>query len=216
VSAVAAGPTPERLLAVIRAAGVRDVRVLAAIRRVPRERFVPPGSLAGAYWDEPVPIPHGQVTTQPSLVARMVAALRLRGAERVLEVGTGYGWQTALLAELAQRVWSVERFGDVALAARANLERHGAANAEVVVGDGSAGLPERAPFDAVVVSAAYTEVPAPLAAQLAPGGRLVIPLGPGGDEDVVLFERSPDGLERRASVARAHFVRLHGRYGFAD
>jgi protein-L-isoaspartate(D-aspartate) O-methyltransferase len=131
-------------------------------------------------------------------------------------VGTGYGWQTALLGELAERVWSVERFADVAGTARANLERQGTANAEVVVGDGSAGLPEHAPYDAIVVSAAHTEVPPPLAAQLAAGGRLVIPLGPGGDEDVVLFQRGPGGLERRASVARAHFVRLHGRYGFGD
>jgi protein-L-isoaspartate(D-aspartate) O-methyltransferase len=209
-------PTPERLLATIRAAGVRDRALLAAIGRVPRAEFVPPQRRADAYWDEPLPIPHAQVTTQPSLVARMVAALRLRGGERVLEVGTGYGWQTALLAELAAEVWSVERFDDVAEAARANLARHGAANAHVVVGDGSAGLPERSPYEAIVVSAAHPEVPEPLEQQLAPGGRLVIPLGPGGDEDVVAFERTAGGLERRASVSRAHFVRLVGAHAFED
>src|SRR5437588_738373 len=118
-----------------------------------------------------------------------------RGAEeRALEVGTGYGWQTALLARLARAVWSVERFADLAAAARANLAGHGVSGVEVVVGDGSAGLPERAPFDVIVVSAAFPSVPEPLARQLAPGGRLVQPLGPGGAEDVVLFERTARGL----------------------
>jgi protein-L-isoaspartate(D-aspartate) O-methyltransferase len=164
--------------------------------------------------DIPIPIPHGQVTTQPSLVARMVEGLGLRGEERVLEVGTGYGFQTALLAELALSVWSVERFADFTEWARAALERHGVANVELVVGDGSAGLPDHAPFDAILVSAAHPRVPPPLAAQLALGGRLVQPLGPGGNEVVVLFERGAEGLVQRRVLTGAHFVRLHGRYGF--
>jgi len=165
--------------------------------------------------DEPVPIPHDQVTTQPSLVAKMVEALELGGDETVLEVGTGHGYQTALLAELARSVWSVERFPDLAETARDNLERHGAHNVEVVVGDGTLGLPEHAPYDAIVVAAAFPHVPDPLAAQLAPGGRLVHPLGPGGREDVALFEKGPRELVRRRTIVGAHFVRLVGERGFS-
>jgi protein-L-isoaspartate(D-aspartate) O-methyltransferase len=205
---------PQQLERLVRAAGVRDERVLDAIASVPRAAFVPPERVDRAYSDEPIPIPHGQVTTQPSLVARMLEALALRGDERVLEVGTGYGFQAALLARLAAEVTSVERFADLAEVARGNLARDGARNVEVLVGDGSAGVPERGPFDAVVVSAAFTAVPRPIADQLAEGGRLVQPLGPGGHDEVVLFERGPDGLERRAGVTPAHFVRLIGAHGF--
>jgi protein-L-isoaspartate(D-aspartate) O-methyltransferase len=195
-------------------AGVRDERVLEAIRTTPRVDFVPASSAAAAELDRPVPIPHEQVTTQPSLVAGMVEALALEGSERVLEVGTGYGWQTALLARLAERVHSVERFADVASAARANLVRAGLENVQVVVGDGTEGLPEHAPFEAVIVSAAFPQVPAPLADQLADGGRLVQPIGPGGNEDVLLFEKRGGALEQVRFVSGAHFVRLVGRHGF--
>jgi len=207
--------SPEDLVRAAAAAGVGDRRVLEALRRVPRELFVPPERAAEAYLDRPVPIPHGQVTTQPSLVARMVEALGLGGEERVLEIGTGYGFQTALLARLCAFVWSVERHPDVAEAARQNLSRHGVSNARVVVGDGTRGLPGEAPFDAILVSAAFTRVPEPLARQLAPGGRLVQPVGPGGEEEVVLFEKGRDGaLVRRAGISGARFVRLYGDYGF--
>jgi protein-L-isoaspartate(D-aspartate) O-methyltransferase len=201
-------------VAAVRAAGVDEPRLLDAIAAVPRAEFVPPEQLARAYDDVPLPIPHHQVTTQPSLVARMVAGANPAPNDRVLEVGTGYGWQTALLARLAARVWSIERFADVAAVARANLARHGVANAEVVVGDGSEGLPARAPFDAIIVAAAVIRVPEPLERQLAPGGRLVAPLGPGGAENVVLFERGAAGLERRGVLTGAHFVRLVGRHAF--
>jgi protein-L-isoaspartate(D-aspartate) O-methyltransferase len=201
------------LVVAARDAGVRDERVLAAIGAVPRSRFIPTEFVGQADIDAPIPIPHGQVTTQPSLVARMVEALSLAGDERVLEVGTGYGWQTALLAELAREVFSVERFADLAARARAALA--GRENVHVVVGDGSAGLPEHAPFDAILVAAAYSSVPVPLAEQLAEGGRLVQPLGPGGAEEVVLFEKRGDELHRLRSLGGAHFVRLHGRHGFA-
>jgi protein-L-isoaspartate(D-aspartate) O-methyltransferase len=202
----------DALVEAARAAGVEDERVLAAIASVPRSEFVPAelGELANV--DTPIPIPHEQVTTQPSLVARMVAALALVGAERVLEVGTGYGWQTALLAELAREVFSIERFADLAESARAGLA--GRENVHVVVGDGSRGLREYAPFDAILVAAAYPEVPDPLAEQLAEGGRLVQPLGLGGAEDVVLFDKRGGTLHRVMSVSGAHFVRLHGRHGF--
>jgi protein-L-isoaspartate(D-aspartate) O-methyltransferase len=206
--------TPAALVQASVTAGVRDARVLEAVEAVPRADFVPPGEIDRAYVDEPLPIEHEQVTTQPSLVARMVEALGLTGSERVLEVGTGYGWQTALLARLAGSVWSVERWLDLAEAARANLARHGVANAEVVVGDGSAGLSKHAPYDAILVSAAFPRVPPAFAEQLVRGGRLVQPIGPGGNEDVVLFERGGRELVRRQVITRAHFVRLYGKHGF--
>lgn len=192
---------------------MRDARVLDAIARVPRAAFVPPSAEPRAYRDEPIPIPFGQVTTQPSLVARMLEALALEGHERVLEIGTGYGWQTALLARLASRVVSVERLAGLAEVARRNLE--GLGNVETVVADGSGGYETDAPFDAIVVSAAFTSVPEPLADQLAVGGRLVQPVGSGGHDEVVLFERSPSGLKRKRSVTPAHFVRLYGAHAFA-
>jgi protein-L-isoaspartate(D-aspartate) O-methyltransferase len=204
---------PDDLAAICRARGVTDERLLEAIRTVPRAEFVPPEQRDLAYDDIPIRIPRGQVTTQPSLVAQMVAALRLGESDRVLEVGTGYGWQTALLARLAHSVWSVERFADLADAARAALARSGIENAAVVVGDGSLGLPEHAPFDAVLVAAAAPTVPAPLTAQLAEGGRLVQPIGHGGDEEVVLFEKREGRLERRALLTGAYFVRLYGEHG---
>jgi protein-L-isoaspartate(D-aspartate) O-methyltransferase len=192
---------------------------MEAMRRVPRVGFVPPDYADSAYIDEPIPIPHGQVTTQPSLIARMVAALELQGGERVLEVGAGYGYQVALLANLAGPsgfVWSIERWPDLAEAARRNLEGHGVANAEVLVGDGTDGLAEHSPYHAIVVSAAFPEVPPPLAEQLAPGGRLVHPVGSGGSEDVVLFEKEDDRLAPRRSLTRARFVRLVGRHAFRE
>lgn len=207
---------PEQLARLVRAARVRDERVLAAIASVRRTGFVPVEHRERAYRDEPIPIPHEQVTTQPSLVAAMLEALALEGSERVLEVGTGHGFQTALLARLAGRVFSVERFADLAETARGNLARQGVRDVEVVVGDGTAGLPEHAPFHAIVVSAAFTSVPEPLADQLAEAGRLVQPLGPGGHDHVTLFERRGAGLERRASVTLAHFVKLYGAHGFTQ
>jgi protein-L-isoaspartate(D-aspartate) O-methyltransferase len=195
---------------------VRAPRLLAAIAAVPRAEFVPPKFVTQAYRDSPLPIPHDQVTTQPSLVAQMVEALELTSADRVLEVGTGYGWQTALLARLAQHVWSVERWDDLAEAARVNLGRQGVANATVVVGDGSSGLPEQAPYDAILVAAAFPEVAEPLADQLVEGGRLVQPIGPGGFDEVTLFEKRGNALERKRLVTGAHFVRLYGEHGYTQ
>jgi protein-L-isoaspartate(D-aspartate) O-methyltransferase len=194
---------------------VRDRRVLNAIAAVPRADFVPRDLVAQAYRDSPLPIPHEQVTTQPSLVAKMIEALALDPSDRVLEIGTGFGWQTALLARLAAEVWSVERWDDIADAARANLERHGVESATVVVGDGSLGLPEHAPYDAVLVAAAFPRVPAPLVEQLAEGGRLVQPIGLGGADEVMLFEKREGALARGRFVTGAHFVRLYGEHGFA-
>jgi protein-L-isoaspartate(D-aspartate) O-methyltransferase len=207
---------PEQLVRAAAAAGVGDPRVLDAVSAVPRAGFVPPHLAGRAYQDEPLPIPRGQVTTQPSLVARMVEALGLEGSQRVLEVGAGYGWQTALLARLCGSVWAVERFADVAEAARENLTRFGVANAEVVEGDGTEGLSEHAPYDAILVAAAFPSVPRPLQEQLATGGRLVQPVGPGGREQVVLFEKGPRNLVRLQVVAGASFVKLHGAHAFPE
>jgi protein-L-isoaspartate(D-aspartate) O-methyltransferase len=206
-----------RLAAAAYVAGVRDTRVLQAMAAVPRSAYVPDAEAGAARRDRPIAIGGGQVTTQPSLVAAMVEALELGGDERVLEIGTGLGYQAAVLARLAREVWTVEYRPELAAVAAANLLAQGVVNAHVVTGDGTDGLPEHAPFDAVVLAAAYPRVPPPVAAEVAPGGRLVQPIGPGGSEDVTLFRRRPDGgLVRVRSVARARFVPLYGRYGFSE
>lgn len=207
---------PAHLVTAAQQRGVTDERLLQAIRDTPRAGFVPPDQVGAAYDDRPVVIPHGQTTSQPSLIAEMVAELGLDGDERVLEVGTGYGWQTALLARLAREVYSIERFADLAETARDNLQRAGITNAWVVVGDGTEGLVEHAPYDGIIVSAAFTRVPDPLATQLADGGRLVMPVGSGGHEEVTSFERDGQALRPLRRLVGARFVRLVGRHGFPE
>jgi protein-L-isoaspartate(D-aspartate) O-methyltransferase len=205
--------SPEDLVRVLHAEGIRDRRVLAAFRAVPRARFVPREAAGQAYVDAPIRIPHGQVTTQPSLIAAMVAALGLTGSERVLEVGTGLGFQTAILAQLARWVVSVERFADLVAQARSNLAAAGLGRVRVVVGDGTLGVPEHAPYQAIVVAAASPHVPGPLIEQLAPGGRLVHPVGPGGHEQVTAFHKKADRLVADARLISARFVPLVGAHG---
>lgn len=177
---------------------------------------MPPDWVGLAYVDRPIPIAHDQVTTQPSLVAQMVAALRLQGTERVLEIGTGLGFQTAILASLAEEVFSIERFSDLAEKAEQNLLAFGLRNVTVGVGDGTKGLLERAPFDAIVVSAAAPSVPEPLVRQLVEGGRIVHPVGPGGLETVTTFRKESDRLVTEGPVTDAHFVRLVGEHGLPE
>jgi protein-L-isoaspartate(D-aspartate) O-methyltransferase len=208
---------PEHPLAsAVARAGVSDPRVLAAVGSASRADFVPPELAAQADLDRPLPIPYDQVTTQPSLVARMVEALQLCGSERVLEIGTGYGWQSALLGRLAAEVWSFERWPDLAETARTHLARHGTTNVAVVIGEGSEGLPAHAPFEAILVSAAFPQVPPPLVEQLVEDGRLVQPIGRGGDEDVVSFTKRDGHLHRLGTLTGARFVPLVGRHGFAS
>ena len=197
----------------LQAEGIRDRRVLAAFRAVPRALFVPAEAVGQAYLDEPIRIPRGQVTTQPSLIAAMVAALELTGSERVLEVGTGLGFQTAILARLARQVVSIERLADLAAQARDNLAAVGVGRVTVVAGDGTLGVPEHAPYQAIVVSAASPWVPGPLVEQLTDGGRLVHPVGPGGHEQVTAFSRQADRLVVEARLVPARFVPLVGAYG---
>lgn len=196
------------------AQGVTDERLLDAFRTIPRADFVPPEHAGSAYRDRPVPIPHDQTTSQPSLSARMIDALDVAPADHALEIGTGLGFQTALLSRLAAHVTSIERWPDIADQARDNLIRRGIDNVDVRTGDGSLGVPDAAPFDVILVSAAFPEVPRPLVEQLALGGRLVQPVGPGGAEVVTLFAKDEAGLQRVAVLVAARFVRLIGDHAF--
>lgn len=207
-------PDQADLVETVREAGVGDDRLLQAFAAVPRAGFVSASQIDFAYEDRPLPIPHRQVTTQPSLSAFMIEALAPQPGWRVLEIGTGYGFQTALLAHLSGHVTSIETWPDLAAVAGANLRCHGIHNVDIVVGDGSLGLPDAAPFDAVLVSAAFTEVPPPLGRQLVEGGRLVQPIGPGGDDVVTLFRKQEDRLVPIREVIPAYFVRLVGRRAF--
>jgi protein-L-isoaspartate(D-aspartate) O-methyltransferase len=208
--------TQADLVDVIRAAGIENPQLIAAFETVPRAGFVPEQVVGSAYQDRPFPIPHDQVTTQPSLSAMMIEALELKPSDRVLEVGSGYGFQTALLARLSAHVTSIEMWDDLADAARRNLRAHSIDNVEVIVGDGSMGVPHRAPFDAVLVSAAFTRVPEPLVDQLAKGGRLIQPIGRGGNEMVTLFRKTEGRLASVRGVVPARFVRLVGDRAFRD
>ena len=179
----------------IRARGVRDPRVLAAIAKVPRHLFVPADLRRQAYADEPLPIGEGQTISQPYIVAYMTEALGLEGGEKVLEVGTGSGYQTAVLAEIAAEVWTVELVASLAERARNVLEGIGYSNIRYRVGDGSGGWPDAGPFDGIMVTAAAARLPAVLEEQLAPGGRLIVPVGTDLQE-LVYVRRGDRGFER--------------------
>lgn len=180
----------------IRARGIDDEKVLAAMRKVPRHLFVPEEMRPFAYGDEPLPIGEGQTISQPYIVAYMTQALRLSGEERVLEVGTGSGYQAAVLAEIARQVFTVELVAALSEKARALLESLGYRNVSAKVADGTLGWEENAPFDAIMVTAAAPAVPKKLEEQLAPGGRMIIPVGEGFQE-LYLVTRERRGLRKR-------------------
>jgi protein-L-isoaspartate(D-aspartate) O-methyltransferase len=195
---------------------IRDSRVRAAMSRVPRHLFVPPGSRTAAYDDHPIPIGHGQTISQPYIVAFMTEALGLRGDERVLEIGTGSGYQAAILAELCAEVFSVERIPELAERARDVLQGLGYRNVSVRTGDGSEGWPERAPFDAIIVTAAAPAVPPALRAQMADNGVLVLPVGEiRGAQELVVARRSGSTVSVHQSIG-CRFVPLVGKGGFPE
>lgn len=202
-----------RLVSELQAKGIRDLAVLRAISQVPRHLFVPPSVRHRAYEDSALPIGGGQTISQPWVQARYLEVLQLTGRERVLEIGTGSGYQTALLAILADTVFSIERLQSLASEARAALEAAGLRNVTVLVGDGTLGWRPFAPYDAILVSAASPQVPAPLLEQLAPGGRLVIPIGDRDTQVLQLIRR--EGTEFvTTSLGDVRFVPLLGEFGF--
>jgi protein-L-isoaspartate(D-aspartate) O-methyltransferase len=200
----------------LRARGIGDERVLAAMERVPRELFVPDGMRAHAYDDAALPIGGGQTISQPYMVARIASELGLRGTERVLDVGTGSGYQAAVLAELAGEVHSIERIPELAERARAALAAAGYGDrVHVHVGDGTRGLPEHAPYRAIAVAAAAPEMPPSLYDQLAERGRLVVPVGPLSEQLLQVIVRSPEGPAVLRTVP-CRFVPLVGEEGFGN
>jgi protein-L-isoaspartate(D-aspartate) O-methyltransferase len=204
-----------QLVETLQGKGVRDLAVLRAVRMVPRHLFVPGSVRHRAYDDVALPIGSGQTISQPYVQARYLELLGLSGRERVLEVGTGSGYQTALLALLCESVFSVERVPGLAQSARAALEAAGIHNAIVLVGDGTLGWRPFAPYDAILVAAASPEIPAPLVEQLAPAGKMVIPLGDRAAQTLTVVQRQGDDI-RTSTVADVRFVPLLGQFGFSN
>jgi protein-L-isoaspartate(D-aspartate) O-methyltransferase len=202
----------------LRAREIRDARVLDAMLDIPRHIFVPAGAAAQAYGDQPLPIGEDQTISQPYMVAVMSEALELSGSERVLEIGTGSGYQTAVLARLAREVFSVEVNAALAALARERLALLGFSNAVVLTADGSAGLADHAPYDAILVTAAAPAIPPPLLEQLAEGGRLVIPIGRVGAAETqeLIRVRKHAGQSRQEVLHYCRFVPLVGRYGWQE
>jgi protein-L-isoaspartate(D-aspartate) O-methyltransferase len=198
----------------LRQRGICDERLLAAMNKVPRHEFVNQQNWNEAYADHPIPIAEQQTTSQPYMIAAMIQAAQIKPQDRILEIGAGSGYQTALLAELANQVFAVERYASLAEAAQRTLDRLGYRNTKIFTGDGSLGLPHAAPFDAIIVSAAAPRIPQALAEQLAIGGRLLIPIG-GSDQQILqLVQRNADGTSVR-TLEGCRFVRLIGEQGFA-
>ena len=204
-----------QLVEQLQAKGIRDLAVLKAISTVPRHRFVPDGLRHRAYEDSALPIAAGQTISQPWVQARSLQELRLTGREKVLEVGAGSGYQTALLSIVAGTVIAIERVAQLAEGARAAIRDLGIRNVTIMVGDGTLGWRSLAPFDAMVVAAASPSVPEPLLAQLTPGGRMIIPIGD-RDEQVLTRVEKVDGQARITPLSDVRFVPLLGQFGFRE
>jgi protein-L-isoaspartate(D-aspartate) O-methyltransferase len=199
----------------LRRRGIMDAAVLAAMGAVPRHEFVSEKLRERAYEDAPLPIGDGQTISQPYIVAAMTAALRLRLTDRVLEIGTGCGYQAAVLSQIAREVFSVERWPELALSASERLARLGYENVHVHCGDGTLGLQEFAPFDAILVAAAAPAVPEPLLAQLGEGGRMILPVGDTEHQELQLIEKCGNSLHKSA-LEGCRFVPLVGYYGWRE
>jgi protein-L-isoaspartate(D-aspartate) O-methyltransferase len=195
--------------------GIKDPRVLQAMRKVPRHLFVEEALVNQAYSDHPLPIGEKQTISQPYMVALMTEALELKSNERVLEIGTGSGYQSAILAELAEKIYSIERIRSLYIKARRILDRLGYLNVVLKVGDGTLGWKEEAPFDGIIVTAGSPEVPQPLVDQLAVGGRLVIPVGDRYTQSLIKVNRVKEGITK-TDLGGCRFVNLMGQHGWQE
>lgn len=205
----------QRLVESIRGKGINDLAVLRAFEMTPRHLFVPTGLWHKAYEDAPLPIGSGQTISQPSIHAKYLELLQLRGTEKVLEIGTGSGYQTVLLANLVEQVFSIERIATLLQQAKQNIERAGVHNVSLLLGDGTVGWRAHAPYDAILVSAASPSVPQPLVEQLAEGGRMIIPLGGQDEQDLIMFTKRGAELVRE-NILPVRFVPLLGTYGWRE
>jgi protein-L-isoaspartate(D-aspartate) O-methyltransferase len=195
--------------------GIKDPKLIDAMRKVPRHLFVEEALQSQAYNDHPLPIGEKQTISQPYMVALMTEALQLTGKEKILEIGTGSGYQTAILAEIAGKVFSIERIRSLAIKARKLLYELGYFNVEIKIFDGTFGWAEEAPFDAIIVTAGSPDIPQPLVDQLAIGGRLVIPLGDPSIQDLIRIIKTEEGTKRE-DLGGCRFVKLIGRYGWNE
>jgi protein-L-isoaspartate(D-aspartate) O-methyltransferase len=195
--------------------GIKDLSVLDAMRKVPRHLFVEEALVKQAYSDHPLPIGEKQTISQPYMVALMTEALELKGNERVLEIGTGSGYQTAILAELTEKIYSIERIRSLYIKARRILDKLGYLNIVLKVGDGTLGWKEEAPFHGIIVTAGSPEVPQPLVDQLAVGGRLVIPVGDRYTQSLIRVDRVKEGI-KKTDLGGCRFVNLLGQHGWQD
>jgi len=195
--------------------GIKDPRLIAAMKKIPRHLFVEEALQSQAYSDHPLPIGEKQTISQPYMVALMTEVLRLTAKEKVLEIGAGSGYQTAILAELAESVYSIERIRSLAIRARELLYELGCFNVEIKIFDGTLGWAEKGPFDAIIVTAGAPDIPQPLIDQLGMGGRLVIPVGDAFSQDLIRMTKTGDGI-RREDLGGCRFVKLIGRHGWED